>query len=157
MFALALVVVAAIILAVIFIAEHIRLRKAEKLRAIPRSKARRQPQLEDAIRSAFDGPNEKHGQIFVSYSIWKRDQETRLELMSGDPFGRLNEFTRCLIVRHLWRALESLSAGSVVMVDNPPQTWSESVDRTFHDHGIDPWRLPDLIPVLAGGPQFAKE
>jgi hypothetical protein len=155
MFALALVVVAAIILAAIFIAESLRLRKVEKLRAIPRSKARRQPQLEDAIRAAFDGPNEKHGQIFLSYSVWKRDQETRLELLAGDPFGRLNEFTRCLIVRHLWRALESLTSGSVVMVDNPPQTWSVSIDRTFHDHGIDPWRLPPISLIPA--PQFAKE
>ena len=155
MFALALVAVAAIVLAAIFIAEALRLRREEKLRAIPRSKARRQPHLEDAIRAAFDGPKEKHGEIFISYSVWKREQETRLELLAGDPFGRLNEFTRCLIVRHLWRALEALAAGSVVMVDNPPQTWSVSIDRSFHDHGIDPWRLPPigLIPV----PQFAKE
>jgi hypothetical protein len=155
MFALALVAAAAIILAAIFIVESLRLRAAEKIRKTPRSKARRQPQLEDAIRAAFDGPAEKHGQLFVSYSVWKRDQETRLELSAADPFGRLNEFTRCLIVRHLWRALETLAAGSVVMVDNPPQTWTQSIDVTFHDHGIDPWRLPPigLIPV----PQFAKE
>jgi hypothetical protein len=155
MFALALVAVAALALAVIFIAESARLRKAEKLRAMPRIKARRQPHLEDAIRAAFDGPTEKHGEIFLSYSVWKREQETRLELSAGDPFGRLNEFTRCLIVRHLWRALEGLAAGSVVMVDNPPQTWTVSIDRTFHDHGIDPWRLP--IPSLVPAPQFAKE
>src|ERR1700691_4719929 len=132
MFALALVAVAALRLGGIFIAERARLRKAEKLRATPRSKARRQPHLEDAIRAAFDGPNEKHGEIFLSYSVWKREQETRLELLAADPFGRLNEFTRCLIVRHLWRALESLAHGSVVMVDNPPQTWSESVNARFH-------------------------
>ena len=155
MFALALVSVAAIVLATIFIAESLRLRKAEKLRAMPRSKARRQPQLEDAIRSAFDGPSEKHGRLFLSFSVWKRDQETRLELLAADPFGRLNEFTRCLIVRHLWRALESLASGSVVMVDNPPQTWSVSIDRTFHDHGIDPWRRPPIGLIPA--PQFAKE
>jgi len=155
MFALELVVVAAIILAAIFIAESMRLRKAEKVRAMPRSRARRQPQLEDAIRAAFDGPSAKHGQIFVSYSVWKRDQETRLELLAADAFGRLNEFTRCLIVRHLWRALESLTSGAVVMVDNPPQTWSKSIDVTFHDHGIDPWRLPPI--GLTPAPQFAKE
>jgi hypothetical protein len=155
MFALAFVAAAALILAAIFIAESHRLRTAAKLRATPRSKARRQPQLEDAIRAAFDGPAQKHGALFLSYSVWKRDQETRLELLAGDPFGRLNEFTRCLIVRHLWRALETLAAGSVVMVDNPPQMWTQSIDVTFHDHGIDPWRLPPigLIPV----PQFAKE
>lgn len=155
MFALALVALAALVLAAIFIAESVRLRKAEKLRAMPRSKARRQPHLEDAIRAAFDGPTEKHGAIFLSYTVWKREQETRLELLAGDPFGRLNEFTRSLIVRHLWRALESLVAGSVVMVDNPPQTWSQSVDATFHDHGIDPWRLPPMGPVSI--PQFVNE
>jgi hypothetical protein len=155
MLPLALVAVAALALAVIFIAESARLRKAEKLRAMPRSKARRQPHLEDAIRSAFDGPTEKHGEIFLNYSVWRREQETRLELSAGDPFGRLNEFTRCLIVRHLWRALESLAAGSVVMVDNPPQTWSESVDASFHDHGIDPWRLPPIGGTP--GPQFVND
>jgi hypothetical protein len=155
MFALAFVAVAAIILAAIFVAESFRMRAQAKLRATPRSKARRQPQLEDAIRAAFDGPAEKHGQLFLSYSVWKRDQETRLELLAADPFGRLNEFTRSLIVRHLWRALERVAAGSVVMVDNPPQTWTVSIDRTFHDHGIDPWRLP--IPSLVPAPQFAKE
>jgi hypothetical protein len=154
MFALALVAAAAIILAAIFIVESARLRSAEKVRATPRSSRRRQPQLEDAIRAAFDGPAEKHGQLFLSYAVWKRDQETRLELIAADPFGRLNEFTRCLIVRHLWRALERLSTGSVVMVDNPPQTWSESVDVSFHDHGIDPWRLPTTSRLV---PQFAKE
>jgi hypothetical protein len=152
---LVLVAVAALVLAAIFIAESARLRKAEKLRAMPRIKARRQPQLEDAIRAAFEGPREKHGEIFLSYSVWKREQETRLELLAGDPFGRLNEFTRCLIVRHLWRALEGLVAGSVVMVDNPPQTWSQSVDATFHDHGIDPWRLPPIGAVPA--PQFVND
>jgi hypothetical protein len=157
MFALAFVAAAAIILAAIFIVESLRLRAAEKVRRMPRSTARRQPQLEDAIRAAFDGPAGKHGQLFLSYSVWKRDQETRLELLAGDPFGRLNEFTRSLIVRHLWRALESLAQGSVVMVDNPPQTWTQSIDVTFHDHGIDPWRLPPigLIPIPV--PQFAKE
>jgi hypothetical protein len=155
MFALAFVAVAAVILAAIFVAESFRMRAQEKLRATPRSKARRQPQLEDAIRAAFDGPSAKHGELFLSYSVWKRDQETRLELLAADPFGRLNEFTRCLIVRHLWRALERVAAGSVVMVDNPPQTWTVSIDRTFHDHGIDPWRLP--VPNLIPAPQFAKE
>jgi hypothetical protein len=155
MFALAIVAAAAIILAMIVIIESAQQRAGAKVRATPRAKPRRQPQLEDAIRSAFDGPAAKHGAIFDSYSVWKRDHETRLELGTNDAFGRLNEFTRSLIVRHLWRALERLSRGAVVMVDNPPQMWSESVDNVFHDHGIDPWRLPPvgLIPA----PQFAKE
>lgn len=155
MFALALVALAAIVLAAILLVEALRAHAAEKLRKRPRSVPRRQPQLEDAIRSAFDGPTRKHGPIFVTYSVWKREQETRLELLAADAFGRLNEFTRCLIVRHLWRALENLASGSVVVVDDPPQMWSASIDVAFHDHGIDPWRLPPL--GVAGAPQFAKE
>ncbi len=155
MFALALVALAAIVLAAILVAESLRARARERLRKRPRSRPRRQPQLEDAIRSAFEGPTQRHGPMFLSYAVWKRDQETRLELLADDPFGRLNEFTRCLIVRHLWRALERLATGSVVVVDNPPQLWSQAVDVTFHDHGIDPWRLP--ATGLIGGPQFAKE
>lgn len=155
MFALALVAAAALVLATIILIETLRARAARKSRMRGRSVPRRQPHLEDALRSAFDGPTEKHGPMFVSYAVWKRDQETRLELLAADPFGRLNEFTRCLIVRHLWRALERLAAGSVVVVDNPAQRWSQAVDVTFHDQGIDPWRLAPI--GLTSGPQFAKD
>ena len=157
MFALGLVAAAAIALAAIFIVENVRLRKAEKIRQTPRSTACRQPQLEAAIRAAFDGPGQKYGELFLSYTVWQRDQETRLELLAADPFGRLNEFTRCLIVRHLWRALERLAAGSVVMVDNPRQTWTQRIDVAFHDHGIDPWRPATPAPGLVLVPQFARD
>jgi hypothetical protein len=156
MFALALVATAALVLAALFAADAVRSRAARKSRMRARSVPRRQPHLEDAIRSAFDGPTAKHGPIFESYSVWKRDQETRLEVLAAGPFAALNEFTRCLIVRHLWRALERLATGSVVVVDNPPQRWSASVDVTFHDQGIDPWRVPPL-GIASSGPQFAKE
>ncbi len=155
MFALALVAVAAFILAAILIADGLQLLFARRrVRSTPRVAPRRQPHLEDAIRAAFDDPAAAHGKIFDSYSVWKREAETRLELVAADSFGNLNEFTRCLIVRHLWRALEHLARGSVVIVDNPPQIWSESVDLAFHDQGVDPWRI-----VRSGslGPQFAKE
>ena len=142
-------------LTLVLIVESARMRSAQKVRARPRSQSRRMPQLEDAIRSAFDGPALKHGAIFESYAVWKRDQETRLELRANDTFGTLNEFTRSLIVRHLWRALERLTSGSVVMVDHPPQRWSASVDTIFHDHGIDPWRPP--AAAFGPAPQFAKD
>ena len=156
MFALGFVVAVALILAVLFLAESLRTRAAKKLRATPRSIARRQPHLEDAIRSAFDGPAAKHGAIFHSYSVWKREHETRLELIAADPFSGLNEFTRCLIVRHLWRALEALSEGAVVVVDSPPQVWSRSINEKFQDRGVDPWRLAPIVSSI-GGPQFAKD
>ena len=156
MIALVIAVIALIALAVL-VGLEIRRPRAKPVQVMnKRPVPRRQPQLEDRIRSAFDGPREKHGDIFVSYAIWKRDQETRMELFAADPFAQLNEFTRCLIVRHLWRALEQLSEGSVVVVDSPPQTWSKAVNEKFHDHGIDPWRIaPNLGSI--GGPQFAKE
>jgi hypothetical protein len=156
MIALVIAVVALISLAGMIGVEITRQRKRATVVTPKRVIPRRQPLLEDRIRSAFDGPREKHGDIFVSYAIWKRDHETRMELFASDPFGQLNEFTRCLIVRHLWRALEELSEGSVVVVDSPPQVWSKSINEKFHDHGIDPWRMAPLANPL-GGPQFAKD
>ena len=43
------------------------------------------------------------------------------------------------------------------MVDNPPQTWSQSVNASFHDHGIDPWQLPPAPTGLVPVPQFVNE
>lgn len=89
--------------------------------------------------------------------IWRREQETRLELYSGDPWLRLNEFTRSLVVRHLWRALEALAKGSVVIVDSPAQQWSKTIDDGFDDNGIDPWGPPSVLGTKSGGPQFIKD
>ena len=83
--------------------------------------ARRQPLLEDRMRDALGEPHSQYGEIFTSYMIWKRDQETRMELFSGDPWMHLNEFTRAIVVRHIWRALEKLAKGCIVVVDIPPQ------------------------------------
>jgi hypothetical protein len=155
MIALVIAVVALISLAGMIGVEITRQRKRATVVTPKRVVPRRQPLLEDRIKSAFDGPREKHGDIFVSYAIWKRDHETRMELFASDPFAQLNEFTRCLIVRHLWRALEDLSEGSVVVVDSPPQVWSKSINEKFRDHGIDPWAIAPLGNSL--GPQFAKD
>jgi hypothetical protein len=115
--------------------------------------ARRQPLLEDRMRSALDEPQAQYGEVFTSYMIWKRGQETRMELFTGDPWMQLNEFTRSIVVRHIWRALEKLARGSVVVIDIPPLEWSASVDKTFDDRGIDPWG-EDVQPA---GPQFIKD
>jgi hypothetical protein len=85
--------------------------------------------------------------------IWKRDQETRMELFSGDPWLQLNEFTRSIVVRHVWRALEKLAKGSVVVIDSPAQEWSAQIDKTFDDRGIDPW----AEGVQSAGSQFVKD
>jgi hypothetical protein len=133
----------------------IRSRKRPAKRNIHRH-ARRQPLLEDRMRDALDQPHNQYGEIFTSYMIWKRDQETRMELFSGDPWANLNEFTRAIVVRHIWRALEKLAKGSVVVVDSPPQEWSAQIDKTFDDRGIDPWaeNIPQPAP---GGSQFIKD
>ncbi len=115
--------------------------------------ARRQPLLEDRMRDALAEPHAQYGEIFTSYMIWKRDQETRMELFAGDPWNNLNEFTRAIVVRHIWRALEKLAKGSVVVVDQPPQEWSSQIDKSFDDRGIDPW-AKDIQPA---GPQFIKD
>jgi len=156
MLALIIAVIALISLSVMIGREIARQRKPTVTVTSRRVVPRRQPLLEERIRSAFDGPREKHGDIFVSYAIWKRDHETRLELFAADPFAQLNEFTRCLIVRHLWRALEALSEGAVVVVDSPPQVWSRSINEKFQDRGVDPWRVAPIVTSL-GGPQFAKD
>ena len=122
--------------------------------------ARRQPLLEERMCDSLDEPNAQYGQIFTSYLIWKHDQQTRMELFSGDPWLQLNEFTRALVVRHIWRALEKLAKGSVVVVDVPPLEWSEQADRGFDDRGIDPWGTAMPRPAAdsgPGGPQFIKD
>lgn len=156
MIALTLALLAAFALTIMIVVEAIRMRAASARKPVARiNYPRRQPELEDRIRAAFDGPRKKHGEIFSSYTIWRRDKETRMELCATDPFTHLNEFTRSLIVRHLWRALEALASGSVVVVDSPAQMWNEGIDHAFHDHGIDPWRLPSL--GFGAPPQFVKE
>jgi hypothetical protein len=134
-----------------------RFRAAGRVRTrVNQRRPRRQPELEDRIRSAFDGPRAQYGDIFVNYTVWRRENETRLELFSGDPWLRLDHFTRSIVVRHLWRALEALAGGTVVVVDAPAQQWSKEINAKFKDNGVDPWGSPP--PTLdPGGPQFARD
>jgi hypothetical protein len=153
MIALVLALTAAVALLVLVVVEMRRARPKPvptPVRVLPR----RQPFLEERIRDAFVGPREKYGEIFVNYEIWRRDREIRMELSAADPFAQLNEFTRCLIIRHLWRALEKFAAGSVVVVDMPPQIWTRAIDDQFEDHGIDPWARPSELVI---GAAFIKE
>ncbi len=119
--------------------------------------ARRQPLLEDRMRDALEAPIAQYGEIFTSYMIWKKENETRMEVFTGDPWLGLNAFTRALVVRHVWRALEKLSKGAVVVIDSPAQQWSADVDRAFDDQGIDPWAQSPPPPAAnAAGSQFIK-
>ena len=119
-----------------------------------RAAAKRAPQrsyeLEARIKTVLGGPRAKYGEIFTDYSVWKSANETRLELVAGDPWKKLNEFTRSLIVRYLWRVLESLAGGAVVIVDEPHQVWNEEVDSGFRDQGFD-WK------TFGHGPQFIRD
>ena len=142
-------------LALVIAFEVLRSRAPRKRLKMRPRQPRRQPLLEDRIRGAFEAPRAEYGDIFVNYMVWRREQETRLELFAGDPWHKLNAFTRSIVVRHLWRTLESLSQGSVVIVDYPPQQWSQSIDQQFDDNGVDPWaerKGPGL-----DGPQFIRE
>ena len=117
---------------------------------VTQPKRNRAPDLEARIKTVLTGPRNKYGDIFTDYSVWKTGRETRLELVATDQWGRLNEFTRCLVVRYLWRVLESLAGGAVVVVDQPPQEWNQDVDADFRDQGFD-WK------TFGHGPQFAEE
>jgi len=134
-----------------------RRRKQPRRRTTGHRHARRQPLLEDRMRSALEAPHAQYGDIFTSYMIWKKENETRMELFTGDPWLGLNAFTRALVVRHVWRALEKLSKGAVVVVDSPPQQWSAEIDKTFDDQGIDPWaEAPSPVDAAGTTSQFIK-
>jgi hypothetical protein len=111
---------------------------------------KRAPDLEARIKTVLTGPRQKYGDIFTDYSVWKSERETRLELTATAQWARLNEFTRCLIVRYLWRVLESLAGGAVVVVDAPAQEWNVDIDSGFRDQGFD-WK------TFGHGPQFIEE
>lgn len=148
MIVLALVVVVAAIFGALAAVAVRRQRELAKIKFA--RQPRRAPELEARIRKVLTGPTQKFGAIFTDYTVWKVEHETRLELTAGAPWTKLNEFTRCLVVRYLWRVLESLAGGAVVIVDSPPQQWNHAVDSGFRDQGFD-WK------TFGEGPQFVKE
>jgi hypothetical protein len=101
---------------------------------------RRLPFLEERVREALENTKQQFGEIFTSYTVWQVDKQTRLELETAPKWKRLSEFTRSLIVRHLWRALEAVATGTVVVVDDPPMQWTRETTAAFRDRGVDPWR-----------------
>jgi hypothetical protein len=143
-----LVAVVVVILAVLVVLAMMRMRANARIRSQPMRK--RALDLEARVKTVLTGPRQKYGDIFSDYSVWRLDRETRLELVATDQWSRLNEFTRCLVVRYLWRVLESLAGGAVVVVDQPPQEWNVEVDAGFRDQGFD-WKTFGL------GPQFVEE
>ncbi len=126
------------------------LRSRAQKQEVARTARRRAPDLEARIKTVLAGPRLKYGDIFTDYSVWKSERETRLELTATAQWARLNEFTRCLVVRYLWRVLESLAGGAVVVVDMPQQEWNIEIDSSFRDQGFD-WK------TFGHGPQFIEE
>jgi len=145
---LIVLLIGAVVIAILVALAIVRWRAEAAARI--RSQRKRSPDLEARIKTVLAGPRQKYGDIFTDYSVWKSEQETRLELTATDQWGRLNEFTRCLVVRYLWRVLESLAGGAVVVVDEPPQEWNVEVDAGFRDQGFD-WK------TFGHGPQFVEE
>jgi len=143
-----IVAVAVLVLAALVIYGVVRTR-AEK-EHVARTVRKRAPDLEARIKTVLAGPRQKYGDIFTDYSVWKTERETRLELTATVQWSRLNEFTRCLVVRYLWRVLESLAGGAVVVVDTPQQEWNVEIDAGFRDQGFD-WK------TFGHGPQFIEE
>jgi hypothetical protein len=115
---------------------------------------RRAFELEEHVGDLLTGPTHRYGRIFTKYEVWKTDHETRLELVAGPPWKRLNEFARCLVGRYLWQALERIAGAAVVVVDVPTQEWSAETDTHFQDEGWDWLTFPS--PWL-NGPQYIKE
>jgi len=155
--ALSLATAGLLVVALMILIEILRLRSRGRGPQMRTSRhPRRLPFLEERLRDAFEGPVRQYGEIFVSYTVWRQDQETQLELYSADPWLRLNEFTRSIVVRHLWRALEALTKGAVVIVDSPPQRWTKEADAAFDDQGIDPWAGRQSAGSGSGS-QFIKD
>ncbi len=148
MTAILITVAAVVVLSAIGTYAVLRLRTVEQHKELIRRK--RAPDLEARIKTVLAGPRQKYGDIFTDYSVWKTERETRLELIATPKWARLNEFTRCLVVRYLWRVLESLAGGAVVVVDQPAQEWNVEIDSGFRDQGFD-WKTFGL------GPQFVDE
>jgi hypothetical protein len=149
----ALIIAVACLLALVLILTVELYRRAHPpVRVTTPREPRRQPHIEDRVREALDETKHRFGNVFESYRVWKIDRETRLELRAAPPWRKLSEFTRCIILRHLWRSLEAVAQGSVVIVDTPEQRWSAEVNVKFFDRGVDPWKASRLYLPVA--PQY---
>lgn len=155
MLAVALTALLAILLIVAI--EVARSRPGRPTAAVRGRLARREPEVEERMQVVVNEVTQHFGEIFVSFRVWRLDQECRLELRAADPWKKLGEFTRCLVVRHLWRALEALAGGSVVVVDAPAMRWNREIDAKFKDGGADPFAQAPKPIASADAPQFFRE
>lgn len=117
---------------------------AKKRRRAANAPPQRRPHLERQMLAAFEGPRKTYGEIFGSFSVWRQYETTRMEISTGAPWLGLNTFTRSLIVRHLWRMLETFAkTTAVVYVDTGApgaMVWTAASTAAFDDCGVaEPW------------------
>lgn len=136
-----LAVLCAVVLAISIELGRIRTQKRKRKRAAIAPPVRR-PQLERRMVEAFSGPRRSFGECFTEFSVWRQFDITRMDVKTNDTWSALNTFTRSLVVRHLWRALQRLAHGQVVVsVDaGGPREVMWTADTAFNDHGVaEPW------------------
>lgn len=152
-----LIVVSCSIVVVMLVAIELRLRgrKRAPVKIGPREprEPRRLPHVEERVRDVLADTKQRFGPVFVDYKVWRMDREMRLELEVAPLWKRLSDFTRCLVIRQLWRTLEEISGGAVVVVDAPPLRWTKDVDSGFRARGADPWLARY---ATATAPQYIK-
>jgi hypothetical protein len=147
---------AALALVVLITIELLRPHSNVPAPRVPR-RERRVPALEERIGVALQGPQHRYGILFHHYSVWRGERGTRLQLLSASGWPKLSTFTRCLIVRYLWRVLEGVAAPAMVVVDLPPLQWTAEINAGFNDKGADPWSMKPRLLARPLGPQFVKE
>lgn len=155
MIALIIAVLAALVVVAI-VAELVYRSQAEKTAKL-RKRARRQPDLEEYVHAVLAGLKHGFGDVFVSYEVWKLERETRFNLKAAPAWKRLSELTRCRILRQVWRALELVAVGAVVVVDSPPQRWSREIDLRFDRTPLGLAAAGNGFSAPVSAPQFFKD
>ena len=143
MLAIGILLLSAIVLAIVIELGRARATKRRQRRAM-KAPPKRMPHLEQRMAAAFEGPRRSYGPCFAEFSIWRQYETTRMDVGTTGTWRALNDFTRALAVRHLWRALVKLTGGTVVVhVDPGTPTailWTQASTDEFKDFGMtEPW------------------
>jgi len=132
--------VASIVLLILIASEIVALVARKRKRR--RGSIRRAPLLEARMRSALAGPREYHGDWFATHVIWRERGTTRMDITTAKPWQSISDFSRSLIVRHIWRALRTLVSGTVLVRVDPgtpdSMIWSAAETARFDDCGVIP-------------------
>ena len=150
-----------VLIAIAIEVHHLRTRKATQRRR-KQEPPRRQQHVEQEMARHFDGPHRDYGILFKSFSIWRRTDETQLEIVAAEPWRKLNAFTQSLVLRHLWRALVGIvrrGNTSIVVADEgqKPVYWTQTDTERFNDRGSDPWANGKASGTLISGRESARK